>query len=456
MKKIFYLFGIVLISMMIFSCSEEDLDPTLSTSKKLFIHNVEDLENVLNGAYDFMSSSSYYGRDYIIYGEVRSDNAYSNANSNRFVDVGQMNITKDVSYPRDTWGLIYSVIGNANLIIHQEASKLEGDEKRINQIRGQAYALRAMAHFDLLRLYGQQYVGNDKLGVPYITTFLDESHFFPARSSVTENKEMIYKDLDTAISLMVPDLDDPTKETLSFYAVYAIKARVANFFGEDKIAAESAKFIIDSGKYQIAEAEDFAKTFKTDAASNSIFEIGMTATDSPSINGLANIYRGSYGDICILQNLVDIYTKDDIRGSETFIKNDGTTIRNVGKYPTMGNFDDNISVIRYEEIILIYAESILTSNPAESLIELNKIPAKRGAPAYTSATLDNILLERRKEFSFEGFRFYDLARTKRDIPLVDNTHQTHGGVKYGSYRYAFPIPNAETGANSNVVQNKGY
>jgi starch-binding outer membrane protein, SusD/RagB family len=87
---------------------------------------------------------------------------------------------------------------------------------------------------------------------------------------------------------------------------------------------------------------------------------------------------------------------------------------------------------------------------------LNRIPAKRGANLYTEATKANVLLERRKELCFEGFRFDDLARTGSDIPLVDQYRQTHSGPKYGSYKFAFPIPTVEMNANSNMVQNEGY
>ena len=178
------------------------------------------------------------------------------------------------------------------------------------------------------------------------------------------------------------------------------------------------------------------------------------------INGLANIYRGSsYGDIAVLQDLVDIYDATDVRLTDIIAVDSTTTkyyIRNYGKYPTMATFEDNISVIRYEEMILIYAEAIMATNPASALTYLNMIPAKRNASLYTAATLDNILLERRKEFAFEGMRFDDLARTGKAIPLVDGLKQTHGGPAYGSYNYAFPIPNSEVGVNSNVEQNPGY
>jgi len=130
-------------------------------------------------------------------------------------------------------------------------------------------------------------------------------------------------------------------------------------------------------------------------------------------------------------------------------------LRNLGKYPS-ADFSDNIPLFRYEEQVLILAEAKIELGESGALDILNQIPAKRGALLYTAATKANVLLERRKEFCFEGFRFDDLARTGSDIPLVDPMRQTHGGPKYGSYNYAFPIPTVEMNANSAMVQNIGY
>ena len=128
-----------------------------------------------------------------------------------------------------------------------------------------------------------------------------------------------------------------------------------------------------------------------------------------------------------------------------------------------GSYD--IPVIRYEEVVLIYAESRLLGygDSTTALTYLNQIASNRGATTYTSATLDNILLERRREFAGEGFRFYDLVRTGRNLPLVDDNLQTYGQgqnkdqpVLYGSYNLAFPIPLGELRANPNMRQNYNY
>ena len=73
----------------------------------------------------------------------------------------------------------------------------------------------------------------------------------------------------------------------------------------------------------------------------------------------------------------------------------------------------------------------------------------------------NILLERRKEFYGEGLRFYDLARTGQDMPLIDSVKQLNDDLTgtpptFGSYRYAYPISISERNANPNIQQNAGY
>ncbi|GGG89830.1 membrane protein [Polaribacter pacificus] len=456
MKKLIYTTFAAVLLFTAASCSDSDLDPTLAQSKDLEsnVKSAEDLKGILYGALNRISSSTYYGRDYIIINEVRSDNAYSNGNSNRFINEARMDILPTQS--NGVWSQLYSVIGSANIIIN--AADITGDAAEINHYKGQALAIRALAHFDLVKLYGQQHVtGGSDLGVPYVTTFRDPDNYFPTRKTATEVKTLAIADLDQALTLMSPALNDATKQTITTHAANAIKAKIALYFGDMTTAKDAAWAVINSQAFTIPDAADFAATWSTDSAANSIFEIAASPTDNSGINGLANIYRGStYGDISILQNLKDIYDANDVRGSAAFIGSDALGIKNVGKYPTMGTFDDNISVLRYEEMVLIYAEAILATDPVGSLTYLNMIPAKRNATTYLVSSLDNILLERRKEFAFEGMRFHDLARTGKDIPLVDPFNQTHGGATYGDFRYAYPIPNAEADVNSNVVQNKGY
>jgi hypothetical protein len=441
-----------------FSCTKDALEPTLAQSKAVetSIRTAEDLQGILYGAYNRMTSSAYYGREIIIFGEVRSDNTFSNGNSGRFITPAAMTLGNNEAYASDPWTQMYTVIASANIIIG--AQDITGDQAKIDHIRGQAFAIRALAHFDLLKLYGQQHVtgGDPTLGVPYITEYKGDN-LLPARNTVTEVKTNIYDDLETALLLMSATLNDASKQSVTTYAVNAIQARVAVYFKDWAIAKTACEAVINSTNYQIVPAASYDDIWRTDGPVNSVFELAFSSTDNANINGLQYIYRGSqYGDVEVLADLSNLFEANDVRGFiNGMLGYEGTKIRNMGKYPSI-DYSDEVFLIRYEEVILNYAEALFELTDATALTWLNMIPAARNATSYATISKANILLERRKELCFEGFRFDDLARTGADIPLVSPFQQTHDGPTYGSYKYAFPIPLVELNANSSMVQNFGY
>jgi len=460
MKKIVYIL-IAFIVVGFYSCTEEDLEPTLAQNKDVEtgISTAEDLNGILSGAYNRITSNTYYGRSLIIFNEVRSDNCFANGNSGRFLTPASMEMGETDAYATDTWSQMYSVIASANIIIGKEGESIEGDADEINQIIGQAYAIRALVHFDILKLFGQQHVtGNTTQGIPYITEYKGDI-LAPARNTVAEVKAMIYADLDKAIALMKDELNGDSKEYISTYAVQAILSRVALYFGDWSKVVSASEIVINSDEFQIIPENDFIVSWSTSQNVNSIFELAYSSVDNENINGIQYIYRGdSYGDIRVLDDIANIFETGDVRASVIDYDPEASTyLTNMVKYPST-DYSDNIPLFRYEELILNYAEALfeLNNSDPDALKYLNMIPAQRGATAYSVVTKDNILLERRKELCFEGFRFDDLARTGRDIPEVDNLKQSHGGPAYGSYNYAFPIPKVELNANANITQNQGY
>ncbi|WP_306353241.1 RagB/SusD family nutrient uptake outer membrane protein [Flavobacterium sp. '19STA2R22 D10 B1'] len=466
MKKILYsIFAMSLLLGTMTSCNNDDLDPTLADKKDIEnVKTVSDLTGLLNGAYNRMTNVSYYGRDFIIYGEVRADNTFANGNSNRFVQEGAMDVLSTYTNQTNTWDIMYKVIANCNIII---AADVTGDEGEINYVKGQALALRALVHFDLLKLYGQQHVnggGLNALGVPYISKYKDMNNLYPTRNTVNEVKNFAFADLNLAIQkIQAGTASGNSKETVGINAVRAIQARMALYFGDWQLAKTASQEILDTNQYTITASDKYKDSFDSKQSGNSIFELAFRGNDNLGNNSLTQIYQATnYGDVQVLQNLVDLYSATDVRSNgdlfpgepSQMIRKVSNRWRNYGKYPTL---ESNVKIFRVEEIYLINAEARFELDNADpiALTNLNAIPARRGAAAYASATKANILLERRKEFAFEGFRFDDLARTGQSIPNVD-PQQTHGGPAYGSTKYAFPIPLTEITANSNLVQNAGY
>lgn len=436
------------------ACTTEDIEPTLEQIKSVesSINNIEDLEGLLKGALNRMTPSGYYGRDFIINDEIRGDNVFANGNSGRFQTPGLYEYIP--SNNLGIWDEAYGCIAIANIIIHVDNATVDGETNKIDYLKGQAYLIRALAHFDLLRNYGQQFVGGS-LGVPYVKEFKGEN-LIPARNTVDEVKSAIYGDLETAFNMMSASLDNPDEKAFpSRFAAKAIESRVALYSGEWARAESAAIAVINSGNYTIASPANYVSTFATDNAENSIFELAFSATDRRGSNSLGFIYRGDvYGDIEVLPYIENIYEDNDVR--KDILGYEGSRLRNLGKYPAL-NGDDNVSIIRYEEVILNHAEALFEqSKIAEAITQINLITTNRNTSPHTSLTKNIILEERRKELIFEGMRFFDLSRINGGIPVNDPLQNIQTPINAGDFRLALPIPLVEIDSNSSMIQNEGY
>ncbi|WP_417857613.1 RagB/SusD family nutrient uptake outer membrane protein [Xanthomarina gelatinilytica] len=456
-NKINLIYAMVLMVCTVFvSCNEDDLEQTLENAKSVEgnIKTFEDLDNVVGAIYSWMTQTGYYSSYVIKYGDLRSDNAYS---QNSATSVSNFNMTGADGYASSTWGAIYSTIGAVNLAIISDG--VTGDSKKINHKIGEAYALRALCYFDLLRVYGQQFVtgegGMNSLGIPYIKDF-QTSNYYNARNTVAECKTFIEEDLAKAITLMTASLDDASKKYMTTNGVKALQARIALYFKEFSKARDYANEVIKSNQYNVIPLNKYVNSWKTESNENAIFELAYDNEDNSGTGSLSYTYRHpNFADIVVYDEVLNIFDANDIRIDKQMIDKDTKTpvlLRNVGKYPSE-DYSDDLAIIRYEEVVLIYAEALFETG-GDALPWLNLIPAQRNATLYTVANKENILLERRKELLFEGFRFDDLARTGKDIPLTSLEDATP--ITFGDYRYAFPISITEVRRNANVLQNKGY
>lgn len=454
MKKINKIYLLVFIGLIAFTgCTTDDLDPTLEQEKTVegSITNVSNLYGIIKGAYSIMTGDGYYGRDVIVTNEVRTDNCFSNGNSGRFTTQASFTYNENTGF---IWDNAYSAIASANIIIGTDVTKLEGDQEYGKHLQGQAYAMRALCHFDLLRQYGQQHAGGT-LGVPYVTEFKGED-LFPSRNTVAEVKQMIMEDITMAFSLMQNAYFDTSKEFISKYTAKALESRFAVYFGEWPAAKSAAEAVMSSGLYSIIPAAEYVSSFNQNSSGNSIFELAFNLADNRGSNSLGFIYKlgatGSYGDVQVIDEVIDIFEDGDVRAD--ILGYEGLMLRNLYKYPDL-NGVNNVNIIRYEEVILNYAEALLETS-GDALGQVNSLRAKRGVDPLTSISKDDILDERRKELMFEGFRYDDLLRTGQDITKFSLQQNITETIPYGDFRMVYPIPAAETNANSNMVQNEGY
>ena len=433
------------------ACTTDDLEPTLAQSKSVegSIVDVSNLYGLLKGAMNNLSGGSYYGTLYYATNEVRSDNCFSNGNSGRYITEAAFEQNRNAGF---IWASAYSAIANANIVINTDLTNLTGDPVEGRTYQGQALVIRALAHFDLVKSYGQHTTSSGNLGVPVVTEFKGED-LFPARNTLSEVYNAVISDLQQAYSL----IDDSVANSSVFptkMAAKALEARVHLYFKQYGEAATAAKIVIDSGKFSVTSASNYVGSWV--ANGNSIFEIDYSSTDT---QGLAYIMRtnngqGVYGDVQAVSDLAEIYDADDVRLG--ILGYEGSRLRNLGKYPNFQGFD-NIPIIRYEEVVLTYGEALLwTGNASGALTYLNQIASNRNADLYTEATLDNFLLERRREFVFEGVRWDDMMRIGLNADAVGPDEFVISTLTFPNNKFAYPIPLVELDANSNMVQNAGY
>ncbi len=463
MKKFIRTTIVLLLAAGIFYSCDSVLEPSVDQEKLTdeAINTVDDLQAFVYSIHDIYNRITLYGRDFPVAAEVMSDNAFSNDNSGRFVIHSQFNYTTTNGFSSGLWNGFYAAIANANVIINSE---LDITGARVDHIKGQAYAMRALSHMNLILSFGQEWVngGDPANGVPYVTTY-NEGNLYPERDPISSVWSNIESDFNTAASLMDPSFDDDVA-VINYYAVKALQSRMYLYTGNFGAAITAANEVIDSGEFSLVDAGSLVDTWASGSGPSSIFEVGYTDTDRAGNDSMARIYRDTnYGDVEATEDLYNSYGADDVR-LELFDV-DGDVYRMAFKYvDELGS--DNVRVIRYAEVLLNKAEALARrdegTDRAEALIIINELSSDRGSSnLYADGTPENVLAERRLELAMEGHRFFDLARNGLDIPNVfvparGRNFNDGNDLPFGDYRYALPVPNAEMNANPNMVQNEGY
>lgn len=440
------------------------LSPSVDQNKPTAsaVQNVSDLEAVVYGAYDDLNRVQLYGRDFYVSGDVMSDNAFSNGNSGRFINQDVFNFTVQSGYALGVWDVHYETIAGANLAI---GADLESSAE-VDHLKGQAYAIRALSHMNLLLAFGQQYVsgGDPANGIPYKLRYLtaDEASgddFIPGRDAIADVWANIEADLDSAVTFLDSSSDVATE--LDYWGARALQTRYYLHAEQYPQVVTIAEDIINNSGYSIVGADALVDLWESGSGPNSLFELAFTTTDRLGTDNIARIYRDTnYGDVEVTDDLYNAHAADDVRLN--LYSSDGEEHRMVSKYSDeLGS--DNVRVIRFAEVVLNYAEALangasgaMTTTEALNMLADNRY--ENGSPYSTTnpATIDDVLLERRLELAMEGHRLYDLLRTDRDIAIGDQESNRTSAITFGSYLVALPIPDAEMRANSNMVQNEGY
>lgn len=452
------------------------------------IKNEAEMNTAINGMYASMRATDFYGRTYAVKGDLMGPDCFlSSANSGRYTQFSTYTIVNTDGYASNIWLNSYACIKNANLVIN---SGLATANDNISQLYAEAYTVRALVYFDLIRNFAKPYSDNpDGPGVPIVLTF--DQNTKPARATVKQVYAQVIGDLTKAVGLAKFNAGDVMSFTstgqsrtvnssfIGKFAIKALMARVYQNMGDWANAQTAALDVINNSGFTLVPSTGVVGYWKgTDPRIDKVetlFEVTNDLNNSVGDGDLSAIYvskpnGGSYGDILATKDMYDAYTATDTRKlliSQQIRSGQLGTANYCLKYPPNDgkNFDD-VKILRLSECYLIAAEAYYnTGDMVNANKYLNLLAQKRDPAAlYASVgaqVLEDILSERRKEFLFEGYRFWDMYRLKRGFTKpqgqdATNTITQSIAVTPATLNMIFPIPNDEVLVNPNITQNTGY
>ncbi len=484
MKYKIYSGAFCLACLVLFSCEKElDLAPISSLTSGNFYQTEKHIEEALTAVYD--RAQDFFPADVSYVTIPRSDNTPQvglklddlEGNISRF------NETPASPNVRQAWERGYNVISRANIVVERAEEVEFADQTKKQSLVDQARFLRAMAYFDMVRLFGD---------VPFITESvgLEESFTIP-RTPSNQIYDFIKSEFEALSSNSALPAKDKTGVPTKF-AANGLAARVYMTLGDFGKAKQHLESIINSGEYQTFD--DWSDLWKdaNDNGPHAIFQIQFVSSVTGEGNPLPNRwgprnpspvnlpFGGSDRDLFSSEDLWNAYSENDLRRDLTlqngFISIDDGTFRDgviwltkffiQNEAPAFQQWELNWTVMRYTDVLMMYAEILnQESYPNnEALDILNMVRTRAGLDAMDFTVLnsqdaffDELLHQRRLEFAYEGLRWFDLIRTGKDMEILSEFASDE--FPYSETRRLMPIPTQELDKisdNDILWQNPGY
>lgn len=471
----------------LFSCKKTlDVEPTNQVNANNSIRTPADAQIMINGIVRNMSSSDYYGRNFMLYGDAKGGDMTIPSQGRGNDALYTFNHSATSGSYSGYWSQIYFTLLQVNNLLENISQLEAGGATGYNSYKGQALTLRAIMYFDMVRLYGKSYdVDKNAYGVPNITTPL-KSTAQPLRNTVEENYNQILSDLKAAAPLLTK-----TKSNgfVNYYGNVAMQARVYLYMKDYPNALKTAEEIITSNVYTLYSNAAWVDSWKTQYGSESIFEIGVYPLEGDLGVGSIGAYHRKKGDggstvlgwftasdyflTRLKQDVADVRwgVMNDDEFSTTSKPRKGALYKYSGSISLAGDGKAtatavNLKLIRLSEIYLIAAEAALSTDATKAATYLNAI--RKRAPNMVPATaatvtIDMILDERSKELFGEGQRFFDMIRLNKSITFNDEILGISVATRPKTidrtfYKTLLPISQAEINANPGIQaqQNPQY
>lgn len=448
MKKLFY---IILPALVLLSSCKKTLDekPQSSLDAATAYTTKQGIEAGLVGVYDGIQQTGYMSLNYLMFTDLYGDNLQEVGTFPSWAQVYNKTITADNTDIFGIWSAIYSTINRANTVLASAPGITDPSFLKDRAI-GECEMIRAMAYFDLIRMFGGGPGGYNQpggLGVPLRLSPTLSSTDAKATARVTEAEvyTQILKDLDDAIAKL-PNIVSAGR--VNKYVAVAMKSRVQLYRQQWADAEALATTVIGSpNNYTLVSGASYGTIYTGKNSSESLWELQYNATDA---NTIAFYYfptsLAGRNEVSSTTSLRDAFEAGDVRKNINYSQ---VPLGKQLKYSQVNPGVDDVMMIRLAEVYLTRAEAramLNDFNGARS--DLNVIRLRAGlTPSFAAGQADlltAIRKERRLELAHEGHRFFDLRR-----------YNTTGNVQ--TFRNLFPLPQSEVINSGGVIaQNPGY
>jgi hypothetical protein len=483
--KRFLIYSLILFSsLLVASCKKDflELTPISSVTTDNFYKNANDIKNAMSGVYASLQLPGIHINNYI-FGDIRSDDTQPVA-SGSVTDQDEF----DRFYIRTTnpfilarWNDAYRGISRCNALLDRIAD-IEIAEPLKSRTIAETKFIRGLLYFHLVRTFGD---------VPLVVTEIknpDEGYAY-GRNPKAEVYAQIEKDLNEAAAALPASYTGLDVGRATQGAAKSLLGKVLLTQKKFAEAAAKLKEVISSNVYGLLP--NYADVFRVGNKNNreSVFEVQFRAggvgegnpwpnSFSPENSGSAVIAFGGDGNNQPSGDIVNSYEANDKRKAlslaTSYVNASGVTIQYnfVKKYhdvpATKNDNGNNIPVIRYADVLLMYVESLNETGyqPAgEAMNYLNEVRVRAGVSPKTAADVPNqqafrlaVEQERRLELAFEGHRWFDLVRTDRAIAVMNSKKDQLRLVKViNANDLLFPIPQSQIDINKEKIkQNEGY
>ena len=505
------------------SCSEDFLQtvPTDAVSNEIALGSTENMMLAMNGVHRAIYAqngriSAYAGQQFMIptadFGasdamHSKAGNGWHNARIKWTMHTSASR--SDVEF---SWWFYYNIIGSVNnIIVASDALQMSDD---LHNILGQAYTYRAWAHFQLVQFFGKAYmIGNPAtdLGVP-IMTATEPPYEGLERATVQEVYDQVISDLNAAITHFGSASSRDDISHLNIDVAHGVAARVYLTSGAWANAATHANAARQN--YTLMSEAQYKNGFGNWDNPEWIWGSHMIQDQTSyyysyfyycanNFNGSQNRSNPKFMNHSLYAQIADTdYRKDQILANCPSTFDDWDEGENAGRYVSEAAYDDSVAVyraivdnssahnmvpymhiklfqdngptidprdvihMRAAEMYLIEAEALARqgqNGPAAGVL-FDLVSERDEAYVLSTNTgqdlIDEILLQRRIELFFEGFRWFDMLRNDEVLDLAGSGADPDLYLE-GMYqdrpslnpKWVFLIPQREINANPKIIQN---